>query len=79
MKARRDNVLLSQRASAPHRLLRHHLVRAGPCAPGGAPGGPSLTLPPQPTPTSTPSRLAATRGSRLVKREYLKVNVVKTW
>lgn len=23
--------------------------------------------------------LAATRGSRLVKREYLKVNVVKTW
>lgn len=29
-------------------------------------------------PTPTPSRLAATRGSRLVKREYLKVNVVKT-
>lgn len=23
--------------------------------------------------------LAATRGTRLVKREYLKVNVVKTW
>lgn len=72
VKARWDNVLLSQRASAPHWLLRHHLVRPGLCALGGTPKGPSLTPP-------TPSRLAATRGSRLVKREYLKVNVVKTW
>lgn len=78
MKSQRDDVLLSQRASAPHWLLRHYLVRArGPGRARGAPGCSPDGFPSIPTPT--PSRLAATRGSRLVKREYLKVNVVKTW
>lgn len=45
VKPQRNDVLLSQRASAPHRLLRHHLVGA---RPGGrtkrGPTDPSLTL-----------------------------------
>jgi hypothetical protein len=45
---------------------------------GVVPRDPSLTLTLH-THLPTRSRLAATRGSRLVKREYLKVNVVKTW
>lgn len=78
-----QNVLLPQRASAPHRLLRHHLVRFySPLV------GPQEEVPLEGTPpdvvrllssASLRSRLAATRGSRLLKREYLNVNVVKTW
>lgn len=79
MKPGRDDVLLSQCASAPHGLLFHYLVKrlgqAGSWK--GRPGIPTRQPPSIPTPTL--SRLAATRGSRLVKREYLKVNVVKTW
>lgn len=48
--------------------------RTGRGAQGSQPEGFSSILTPRPS-----SRLAATRGTRLVKREYLKVNVVKTW